>query len=74
MKVLYIDTSSSYLYAGISDNDVLLCSVKKNLGSDMSKYTINEIEKLSQIANLEPIDIDKIYHFSILVEYLSCVV
>ena len=60
MKVLYIDTSSSYLYAGISDNDVLLSSVKKNLGSDMSKYTINEIEKLFQIADLEPTDIDKI--------------
>ncbi len=60
MKVLYIDTSSSYLYAGISDNDVLLSSIKKNLGSDMSKYTIMEISNLFKNAKLEPSDIDKI--------------
>lgn len=60
MKVFYIDTSSSYLYAGISDNDILLSSVKKNLGSDMSKFTIKEVENLFKEASLEPKDIDKI--------------
>lgn len=60
MKVFYIDTSSSYLYAGISDNDILLSSVKKKLGSDMSKFTIKEVENLFKEASLEPGDIDKI--------------
>ena len=60
MKVFYIDTSSSYLYAGISDNDILLSSVKKNLGSDMSKFTIKEVENLFKEASLESSDIDKI--------------
>ena len=37
MKVFYIDTSSSYLYAGISNNDILLSSIKKNYGQDCSQ-------------------------------------
>ena len=32
MKILYIDTSSSYLYAGIVENEKLLCEVKKEFG------------------------------------------
>lgn len=60
MKVFYIDTSSSYLYAGISVDNFLVASIKKNFGKDLSKYTISEIAKLFQEASLEPEDIDKI--------------
>ena len=60
MKVFYIDTSSSYLYAGIAVDKFLVASIKKNFGKDLSKYTISEIAKLFQEASLEPEDIDKI--------------
>ncbi len=60
MKVFYIDTSSSYLYSGISDNDILLNSIKKKLGNTMSKFTISEVAELFKKAKLEPKDIDKI--------------
>ena len=60
MKVFYIDTSSSYLYAGIAVGKFLVASIKKNFGKDLSKYTISEIAKLFQEASLEPEDIDKI--------------
>lgn len=60
MKVFYIDTSSSYLYAGIAVDNFLVASIKKNFGKDLSKYTISEIAKLFQEASLEPEDIDKI--------------
>ena len=60
MKLLYIDTSSSNLYAGIVDNDSLVISVKKNLGKEMSKYALNEISLMFKTNNINPSDIDKI--------------
>ena len=60
MKIFYIDTSSSYLYAGIAVGKFLVASIKKDFGKDLSKYTILEIAKLFQEASLEPEDIDKI--------------
>lgn len=60
MKIFYIDTSSSYLYAGIAVGKFLVASIKKDFGKDLSKYTISEIAKLFQEASLEPEDIDKI--------------
>ena len=60
MKLLYIETSSSNLYAGIVDNDSLIISVKKNLGKEMSKYALNEISLMFKTNNINPSDIDKI--------------
>ena len=60
MKLLYIDTSSSNLYAGIVDNDSLIISVKKNLGKEMSKYALNEISLMFKTNNINHSDIDKI--------------
>ena len=60
MTYFYIDTTSSYLYSGIVKEGKILAEIKKNFNRDLSKYTISEIEKIFKIANLKPIDIDKI--------------
>lgn len=60
MNFFYIDTSSSYLYSGIVSNDKVLSSCKTDFGRDLSKYTLNEVEKLFKNANLKPNQIDKI--------------
>lgn len=60
MKIFYIDTSSSYLYTGIVADNKLLGCVKKELGKDLSRYTLVEVEKLFKNLNLKPNDIDKI--------------
>lgn len=60
MKILYIDTSSSYLYAGIADEDNLLCEVKKEFGTSLSEEALPEIVSLFDKSNLTAKDIDKI--------------
>lgn len=60
MNLFYIDTSSSYLYAGIICNDVLKASIKKNFSKDLSKYALNEIKKLFNEIDILPNEIDKI--------------
>lgn len=60
MMVLYVDTSSSYLYTGIVNNNVLLKSIKKEFNSDLSTNSLFEIEKMFSELNLVPNDIDKI--------------
>ncbi len=59
MKIFYIDTSSSYLYIAILKEEKCF-EIKKKLGSEMSKYALQEIAELFKMANLEPLDIDKI--------------
>lgn len=60
MRVLYIDTSSSYLYAGIVDNNKLLCSIKEKLGQELSCLALPRIADLFSKADLVPNDINKI--------------
>ena len=60
MRILYIDTSSSYLYAGISEDDKLLCEVKKEFGTSLSEEALPEIVSLFTQNNLTAKDIDKI--------------
>ena len=60
MKILYIDTSSNYLYTGISADNKLIIETKVNYGHDLSKYTLPEIEKMFNNVSLTPNDIDKI--------------
>ncbi len=60
MKVFYIDTSSSYLYAGVVLDNQLLGEIKKDFGHELSKYTIYEIDKLFKKLNLNSTEIDKI--------------
>ena len=60
MKILYIDTSSSYLYSAILDNNKVLSEVKKEYGTNLSKEALPEIAKLFENANLKSTDINKI--------------
>lgn len=60
MKYLYIDTSSSYLYTGIVDNDKLVNEVKEEFGQNLSKITLPKIASLFEKANISPQEIDKI--------------
>ncbi len=60
MKILYIDTSSSFLYSAIVDDHNLLCEVKKEFGSEMSINALPEIAEMFTKTELKPKDIDKI--------------
>lgn len=60
MNLFYIDTSSSYLYSGIVSNNSLKASRKVFFGSELSKYALNEINKMFEETNILPNDIDKI--------------
>ncbi|MBQ3469005.1 MAG: tRNA (adenosine(37)-N6)-threonylcarbamoyltransferase complex dimerization subunit type 1 TsaB [Bacilli bacterium] len=60
MKVMYIDTSSSFLYFGIAEEDKLLVEVKKRYDEELSKMAMVDIEKAFKKAKVEPKDIDKI--------------
>ena len=60
MRILYVDTSSSYLYAGIVEENNLLCEVKKEFGTSLSEEALPEIVSLFTKTNLTAKDIDKI--------------
>ena len=60
MRILYLDTSSSFLYAGIVEDNKILSSITKDFGKDLSTNTLNEIRNLFNESNLSPEDVDKI--------------
>ena len=60
MRILYIDTSSSFLYAGIAEDNNLLAEVKKEFGTSLSEEALPEIVGLFTKTNLQAKDIDKI--------------
>lgn len=60
MRILYIDTTTSYLYTGIVVDGKLIAEVKENLGKDLSSFALKKISNLLSTNQLEPEDIDKI--------------
>ena len=60
MRYLYIDTSSSYLYTSIVEDDNLLVEVKEEYGQSLSEVTLPRIAEMFKKTNLEAKDIDKI--------------
>lgn len=60
MRILYIDTSSSYLYTGIVCDGKLISEVQENLQLDLSKLALPKIAEMFSENNLKPNDIDKI--------------
>ena len=60
MRYLYIDTSSSFLYSGIVENDKLVSTVTEQMDNDLSRITLKRISEMFEEANLRPNDIDKI--------------
>lgn len=60
MRILYIDTSSSYLYTGIVENDKILCEVKKEFGHQLSEMALPEIVSMYENNSIDVKSIDKI--------------
>lgn len=60
MRVLYIDTTTSYLYAGIVEDDNLLIEEQKDYGKDLSSVVLKRISEMLDSVCLKPNDIDKI--------------
>lgn len=60
MRILYIDTSSSYLYTGIVEDEHLISEVKEDLSLNLSQLALPKIASMFEECRLRPNDIDKI--------------
>jgi tRNA threonylcarbamoyladenosine biosynthesis protein TsaB len=60
MRYLYLDTSSSFLYAGIIEDDKLLAEISEEMDCDLSRIALLKISEMFNKVNLKPNDIDKI--------------
>jgi tRNA threonylcarbamoyl adenosine modification protein YeaZ len=60
MRYLYIDTSSSYLYTAIVENDKLVAEIKEEFGQSLSEVALPKIVSMFEKNNLSAKDIDKI--------------
>lgn len=58
--ILYIDTSSSYLYATIVENGKIRKEIKKEYGHELSKVALPEIVSMFENTDITPHDITKI--------------
>ena len=53
MKILYIDTTTSYLYTGIVVDHKLIAEVKEEFGKDLSSVALNKISEMLENNKLE---------------------
>lgn len=60
MKILYLDTSSSFLYCAIVKNNECIGEIKLNLERDLSSLALSQINNLFISTSTKPEDIDKI--------------
>ena len=60
MRILYIDTTTKYLYTGLVEDKKLLSSIKEDFGKDLSSVALKSISEMLDSINLGPNDIDKI--------------
>lgn len=60
MRYLYIDTSSSYLYTAIVEDERLISEVKQDFGHTLSEKALPEMVSMFEKNNLTAKDIDKI--------------
>jgi len=60
MKILYLDTSSSFLYCAIIRNDECIGELKLKLDKDLSSLSLSEISNLFITTSTNPKEIDKI--------------
>ena len=58
--ILYIDTSSSYLYTGLIDNTKIIAEIKKEYNQELSKVALPEIVSMFENNAIEPKNIQKI--------------
>lgn len=60
MKYLYIDTSSSYLYAAIVEDEKIIAKVCEDYGQSLSEIALPKIAAMFEDNNIKPTDINKI--------------
>ncbi len=60
MRILYIDTSSSYLYSAITEDDEIIASVKEEFGQSLSEIALPKIVEMFDKNHLSPESVDKI--------------
>ncbi len=60
MKILYLDTTSSFLYCAVLENDIILGQVKEKLGNNLSMYTLPKIHQLLSDCSTSINQIDKV--------------
>ncbi len=60
MKILYLDTSSDFLYTGIVESNKLICEIKKEFGQNISEVSMIEISEMFKKNKILPTDINKI--------------
>ena len=60
MRTLYIDTSSSYLYTAIVEDNKLLGEVKEEFGQSLSEVALPKIVSVFTNNDIKPEQIDKI--------------
>lgn len=58
--ILYIDTSSSYLYTGILENGKIVFEIKKEYDHELSRTALPEIVSMFENNAIEPKEINKI--------------
>lgn len=60
MRIIYIDTTTSYLYTALIEDDKVLKEIKENFGRDLSCVALKKISEMLEESNYKPKDIDKI--------------
>lgn len=60
MRILYIDTSSSFLYTAILEEDKIIAEIKEKLENKLSANTLPRIEEMLKVQNISVDDINKI--------------
>ncbi len=60
MKILYLDTTSSYLYTAILEDNNIIAEIKEELGNNLSSYTLPRIQEMMYVKGISVDDIKKI--------------
>lgn len=60
MKTLYLDTSSSFLYTAILEDDRIIKQVKEKLDNNLSSYALPRVEEMLKDCDIKVDEIDKI--------------
>ncbi len=60
MRILYIDTSTKYLYSAIVNSNKLIAEIKEEYGQELSQLALPRIASMFEKNDLKPNDIEKI--------------
>lgn len=60
MKILYLDTSSSFLYTAIMDEKKVIIEIKEKLDRELSTKALPKINEMFEKSNIKPNEINKI--------------